>query len=150
MTKTSAQLKSRLRRRLAPLLLAVATCPAAFAQQPMNFEQAQQLFNQGRYAEAIEALSNLTAVAPERSQALLYLGKALSKLERFGEAEDALRRYAASEGAAGDGVYLLAYVLFRQGRAPVARPLSTGRQTPSAGVRRFEDYRPRLRLARRL
>ncbi|HEX4951084.1 MAG TPA: tetratricopeptide repeat protein [Blastocatellia bacterium] len=76
-----------------------------------------RLFKAGRYAEAADAFNAVVVTEPQSAEALLYLSKSLINVERFQAAEAALRRYIALPAITADGAYLLAYVLFRQGRA---------------------------------
>ncbi|MBA3439912.1 MAG: tetratricopeptide repeat protein [Pyrinomonadaceae bacterium] len=102
----------------AMLLLAIAFCNTVIsAQQTNSFNHAVSLFKKGSYAEAAEALAAIVKDDSTSVAAHLYLGKTLINLQRFSEAETALRRYTAARPASDEGLYLLAYVLFREGRA---------------------------------
>src|SRR5260370_20061281 len=70
-----------------------------------NFTSAGALF-----ARAEEAASGAT-------DALLYEGKAYIHLEQFTAAEGALRRYLLAHATSSDALYLLGYVLHREGKA---------------------------------
>jgi tetratricopeptide (TPR) repeat protein len=98
------------------LLITAISSITIFAQQSAGFDQAMLLFKQSNYAGAAEVLAKVAENEPQRIETYLYLGKALLKLERFGEAAEAIRRYTAARPSDTDGAYLLAYVLFRQGR----------------------------------
>ena len=69
-----------------------------------------------------------------RAETHLHLAKAYLKLNQFAEAEASLRRYAEARPEAEDGAYLLAYALFRQGRAreSLAAYERAGRVAPAA------------------
>jgi tetratricopeptide (TPR) repeat protein len=107
--------------------LFIAACEAALilaglsgivlARQVDGFNQAVNLFKKGDHAEAAKQFAAVVAADPLRVEANLYLGKSLVNLARFAEAETALRRYVEALPAADEGLYLLAYVLFREGRA---------------------------------
>lgn len=87
------------------------------ARQVNAFDQAMALFKKGDHAEAARQFAAVAASDPTRVETNLYLGKALINLGRFNEAETALRRYTEAKPTSDDGLYLLAYVLFREGRA---------------------------------
>jgi len=55
--------------------------------------------------------------AARHHDALLYESKAYVHLERFTAAEGALRRYLLAHAASSDALYLLGYVLHREGKA---------------------------------
>lgn len=100
-------------------LLLVVTLYATItpAQQTSSFDHAVALFRKGSYAEAAEAFAALVKDDSANIVARLYVAKALINLQRFSEAEVALRGYTVARPDSDEGLYLLAYVLFREGRA---------------------------------
>jgi tetratricopeptide (TPR) repeat protein len=62
-------------------------------------------------------LAALAANDPTLADVNLYLAKSLINLGRFIEAETALRRFIEAAPTSDEGIYLLGYALFRQGRA---------------------------------
>ena len=102
---------------LLSLMVAVVCLTAVAAQPSGRFEQALMLFRQKDYTEAAAALSAVVATEPGRVEARLWLGKSFINLGRFSEAEAELRRFTLERPANDEGCYLLAYTLFRQGRA---------------------------------
>jgi tetratricopeptide (TPR) repeat protein len=98
-------------------LILAALSGIALARQDDGFNQAVNLFKKGDHAEAAKQFTALVEADPAKVEANLYLGKALVNLGRFAEAETALRRYVKALPGADEGLYLLAYVLFREGRA---------------------------------
>ncbi len=73
-------------------------------------------FNKKNYAEAADLFQGAERERPKSTDALVLRAKALIHLERYGEAEQALRDYLAVHEHSADATYLLAYVLFRRGR----------------------------------
>jgi len=99
-------------------MLVIMICGiTAFAQQAEPFENAMALFRKRHFAEAAKAFASIATNHPKTSDAQLYLAKSLINTERFSEAEAVLRQHIAIAPASHDGFYLLAYALFRQGRA---------------------------------
>lgn len=93
------------------------------------------LFRKGDFAQAAAAFASVREGEAEAAKAQLYLGKSFVNLNRFGEAEAALRRYLTAKPTSDDGAYLLAYTVFRQGRARESLILyeaAAGLKSPSA------------------
>jgi tetratricopeptide (TPR) repeat protein len=84
-----------------------------FAQSPA-FDQAMQLFQQRRWAEAAAAFQACEKINPATTAAMLYRGKALVNLAQFEDAATALDSYRQAHPRSDDAVYLLAYIRFRQ------------------------------------
>ncbi|MEJ7618055.1 MAG: tetratricopeptide repeat protein [Pyrinomonadaceae bacterium] len=99
------------------LLIAAACCalPVLAQQRPADaFSNGLSLFREGHFEEAAKQFSS---AVDARTDANLFLGKALINLGRFKEAEVPLKRFIAAERARDEGYYLLGFALFRQGRA---------------------------------
>lgn len=114
--RDNTMLKEPAKAIIASLLCAV--CAAAAGQQPVAWENAMALFRQERWADAAAAFGQVENEAPGKTDALLYRGKALSRLEQFNEAADALQAYLRVHPASSDALYADSYVLYRQGRPP--------------------------------
>jgi tetratricopeptide (TPR) repeat protein len=95
-----------------------------FAQSP-SFEQAMQLFQQHRWAEAAVAFAQSEQNAPGKTAAPLYRGKALVNLGKFDEAAAAIETYQGTHPQSDDAAYLLAYIRFRQNRPKESLKLFT-------------------------
>ena len=95
-----------------------------FAQSP-SFEQAMQLFQQHRWAEAAVAFAQCEQNAPGKTAAPLYRGKALVNLGKFDEAAAAIETYQGTHPQSDDAAYLLAYIRFRQNRPKESLKLFT-------------------------
>ncbi len=106
------------RRRMAFLLVTLFCLVVLVPAQEVNtFEQGMSLFRCGDFAKATKVFANVREGDPLRAEAQLYLGKAFINMGRFGDAEIALRRHVVARPTSDDGLYLLAYTVFRQGRA---------------------------------
>lgn len=126
--------------RVAALLCVMLSgCVASFAQQSDTFEHALSLFNRRQFSEAAKAFAVVVANDPARTEAQLYLAKSLINIERYVEAEATLRRYTQAAPASQDGHYLLAYTLFRQGRA--AESLKTYEHAASLNALDSDDLK---------
>ena len=90
---------------------------AASAQEASQFERGMSLFRKGDFAKAADAFASVREGEQGAAKSQLYLGKSLINMNRFAEAEAALRRYVTAQPMSDDGLYLLAYTVFRQGRA---------------------------------
>ncbi len=64
--------------------------------------------------DAAHDLANCEAIAPGKTDALLYRGKALINLGNYYEALEALQFYVAKHPESDDGLYTLGFVQFRQ------------------------------------
>lgn len=120
-----------------PLLIIGATAVLALelCAETSSFEQAMQLFQQHRWAEAAAQFEQCEKAVPRKTAASLYLGKALVNLGKFDDAEAALESYRAVHPESADAAYLLAYVRFRQDKPKESLQLFTDAarlQTPTA------------------
>jgi tetratricopeptide (TPR) repeat protein len=74
-------------------------------------------FSKGNFSSAVALFARAEEAAPGTTDALLYESKAYIHLEQFTAAEGALRRYLATHAISSDALYLLGYVLHREGKA---------------------------------
>jgi tetratricopeptide (TPR) repeat protein len=107
----------------------------SFGQTP-SFEQAMQLFQLRRWAEAAAAFAECEKNDPDKTTAApLYRGKSLINLGQFEEAAAALQNYRGTHPQSVDAAYLLAYVRFRQNQPKESLQLFTSAaklQNPTA------------------
>lgn len=82
-----------------------------------DFAAAVEHFRNRRYETSLEAFGRIGDDHPRKAEADLYTAKSLLNLNRFVEAEIALRRVIAVHPASHDAAYLLGAALFRQGKA---------------------------------
>ena len=102
---------------LCSLLVFLAWTIPGFAQTSDDFVRGLREFREGNYSAAAEHFAQAEEVAPGTTDALFYLSKARVHLEQFTAAESALRRYLLLHADSEDTLYLLGYVLHRQGKA---------------------------------
>jgi Tfp pilus assembly protein PilF len=96
---------------LVVLLLASAT---GAAQENEAFRKALAQFRAGESASAIALFDEVELNSPGTTDALLYKAKALTRLQRFPEADEALRQYVKTHPASDEALYLLGFVLHRE------------------------------------
>jgi superkiller protein 3 len=96
--------------------MAVIFVLRSYTQTPVKYDEALADFRAGNYADAAELFRNVEATDPGATNALLFAAKALVHLDKFSEAEAALRRYLATHTDSAEALYLLGYVLNRQNR----------------------------------
>jgi tetratricopeptide (TPR) repeat protein len=97
--------------------------------QATSFDQAMQLFQQRRWAEAAEAFETCEKNDPATTAALLYRGKALVNLGQFEAAGASLEGYRQMHPRSDDAAYLLAYIRFRQNQPKESLRLFTDAAT---------------------
>jgi tetratricopeptide (TPR) repeat protein len=98
--------------------LAACVCPIArSAQTSGDLALGLSEFTKGNFSSAAALFARAEEAAPGTTDALLYESKAYIHLEKFTAAESALRRYLLVHTASGDALYLLGYVLNREGKA---------------------------------
>ena len=107
---------SVVRRMILFAALASVASDFALAQAPSDYTNGVASFRAGDYSRAVAFFRKAEADAPNTTDALVLAAKALVHLERFTEAEDALRTYLASQTDSPDALYLLGYVLNRENR----------------------------------
>ena len=119
------------------LLLAITLvlAPLNLAQTSDDYAKGLTSFRAGDYAEAVELFRKADAVAPGTTNALLFAAKAFVHLEKYAEAESALRDYLAGQSESPEALYLLGYVLHRENRPADSLAVYTkaaARQTPTS------------------
>ncbi len=113
----------RVVRALAVLTVGIGLSANAFSQS--NFDQAMDLFHQRHWEAAAAAFAASEKSEPGKTGALLYQGKALVNLGKFHEAGDALHSFLVVQPKSDEGLYLLAYVRFRENQARESLELFT-------------------------
>ena len=109
---------AELRVRVLVSFLAACVCAiAASSQTSDDLALGLSEFSKGNFASAAVLFARAEEVAPGATDALLYESKAYIHLEKFTAAESALRRYLLTHAAASEALYLLGYVLHREGKA---------------------------------
>jgi tetratricopeptide (TPR) repeat protein len=98
---------------LGMLGLLALTGATSSAQSSTAYERGQAAFEAHRYTDAAPLFAQAAKEQPQ-SDALLFEGKSLTNLERFGEADVALREYAAQHPDSSDALYMLGFVLNRE------------------------------------
>ena len=73
-------------------------------------------FRAGNYAAAAALFSKAEAASPGTTDALLYAGKSFVHLQNYAEAESAIRIYQVQHPDSEDALYLLGFVLHREGK----------------------------------
>jgi Tfp pilus assembly protein PilF len=107
-----------LRMRVLVSFLAACVCAiVSSAQTSGDLALGLSEFSKGNFSSAVASFARAEEAAPGTTDALLYESKAYIHLEQFTAAEGALRRYLLMHTASSDALYLLGYVLHRQGKA---------------------------------
>jgi tetratricopeptide (TPR) repeat protein len=104
---------------------AASVCACASFSDPPSYEQAMQLFQSHRWAEAAAAFELCEKAEPGKSAAELYRGKALVNLGSLEDAAAALEKFRATHPQSDDAAYLLAYIRFRQDKPKESLQLFT-------------------------
>lgn len=86
------------------------------AQAEKNLEEGLVDFRAGNYSSAAAKFAQAEAASPATTDALLFQAKCFIHLEKFAEAENALRTYLGSHRSSSDATYLLGFVLHRENR----------------------------------
>ncbi|MBZ5654551.1 MAG: tetratricopeptide repeat protein [Acidobacteriia bacterium] len=108
---------SRIGSRSLVLLAAVAALfpiPSALSQSPSDYQRATAEFRAKNYSSASTLFAAVETRTPGTTDALLLEGKCLVNLQKFTDAENALRRYLLSHPDSDDALYLLGFVLHRE------------------------------------
>ena len=96
-------------------LTVVFTGSLAYAQQsPDDYQQAMTAFHAKDCATAAPLFASVEKRTPGTTDALLFEAKCLVNMQKFSEAESALRRYILSHQGSDDALYLLGFVLHRE------------------------------------
>ncbi len=104
-------------RLLVSFLVACVCAIASSAQTSDDLALGLSEFRKGNFSSAAGLFARAEEAAPGATDALLYESKAYIHLEQFTAAEGAVRRYLLAHATSGDALYLLAYVLHREGKA---------------------------------
>ena len=96
------------------LIVICAAGLSAGAQTTSAYQNGLIAFNAHRYAEAATLFAEAEQTAPDATDALLYEGKSLANLEKYQEADTALRTYIGRHPKSADALYMLGYVLNRE------------------------------------
>src|SRR5882762_5424925 len=102
---------------LISFLVACVCAIASSAQTSGDLALGLSEFSKGNFSSAAALFARAEEAAPGATDALLYESKAYIHLEQFTAAEGALRRYLQTHAAASEALYLLGYVLHREGKA---------------------------------
>src|SRR5258708_11289802 len=102
---------------LISFLVACVCAIASSAQSSDDLALGLSEFSKGNFTSAAALFARAEEASPGATDALLYESKAYIHLEKFTAAEGALRRYLLVHAASGDALYLLGYVLHREGKA---------------------------------
>jgi tetratricopeptide (TPR) repeat protein len=98
--------------------LAIWFCAIPIAAQTTgDFALGLTEFSKGNFSSAAALFARAEAATPGATDALLYESKSYVHLEQFTAAEGTLRRYLVTHGTSSDALYLLGYVLHREGKA---------------------------------
>lgn len=89
---------------------------AALARSQDFYAQGMTAFDAHQFAAAASLFAKAEAAKPGATDALLLEGKSLANLERFPEAEQALRQYSAAHADSSDALYMLGFVLNRENK----------------------------------
>jgi tetratricopeptide (TPR) repeat protein len=96
--------------------LANVVLPAQTGAQD-DYSRGKAALESKRYQEAEEAFGQAEMHSPGTTGALAFRAQALIHLNRFEEAQHCLNEYLKTHAHSADAEYLLAYVLFRMGKA---------------------------------
>src|SRR6266478_9102680 len=102
---------------LVSFLVACVYAFASFAQASDDLVLGLSEFSKGNFSSAAVLFARAEEAAPGATDALLYESKAYIHLEQFTAAEGGLRRYLLAHATSSDALYLLGYVLHREGKA---------------------------------
>jgi tetratricopeptide (TPR) repeat protein len=97
------------------MLFPVLLSPS-FGQTADGYEKAKAAFQSAQYLEAVSLFEAVESASPGKTDALLYAAKSSIHLQKFADAENALRRYLERTPGSANGCYLLGYVLNRENR----------------------------------
>jgi tetratricopeptide (TPR) repeat protein len=136
------------------LLLVVALFLHALrgsAQSGSAFDRGLAEFRAGNYSAAATLFAAAEKAAPGATEALLYEAKSLVHLQDFAGAERALRGYIPSHRESSDALYMLGFVLNREGRpaeslasytqaAAITRPTSDDLKIVGLDYVLLDDY----------
>ncbi len=98
------------------LIALLILSPENSSQTAKDYERAMADFHEGDYSSAAELFGKVDVASPGATEALLFEGKCLIHLEKYQEAERALRSYVGRRPNSDDALYLLGFVLYRQNK----------------------------------
>jgi tetratricopeptide (TPR) repeat protein len=99
------------------LLIALLIIPLDnSSQSARDYERGMADFHAGDYSSAAEFFVKVEVASPGATEALLFEGKCLIHLEKYPDAERALRSYVGRHPNSDETLYLLGFVLYRQNR----------------------------------
>jgi tetratricopeptide (TPR) repeat protein len=109
--------------------------PTGLGQTEDGYEKAKAAFQSGQYLKAVSLFEALESAEPGKTDALLYSAKASLHLQKFADAENALRRYVGRNPESANGYYLLGYALNRENRPAESLEMYTraAKITPPTG-----------------
>jgi tetratricopeptide (TPR) repeat protein len=85
-------------------------------QSPDDYAKAMAEFRAGNYASAAALFAKSETASPGTTDALLYAGKSFVHLQKYVEAENAIRPYLVQHPESDDALYLFGFVLHREGK----------------------------------
>ncbi len=117
-----------------PMLFPILLSPS-FGQTEDGYEKAKATFQSGQYLEAVSLFEALESAESGKTDALLYVAKASTHLQKFADAENSLRRFLVRNPESANGYYLLGYVLNRENRPAESLEIYTraAKITPPTG-----------------
>jgi tetratricopeptide (TPR) repeat protein len=109
--------------------------PLSSGQTNVEYDSAKAAFQAGQYLQAVSLFEAVESASPGKTDALLYTAKASTHLQKFVDAENALRRYLERNPESANGCYLLGYVLNRENRPAESLEIYTraAKITPPTG-----------------
>ena len=104
--------------RIGSALCLAALCSVAVihAQTTDPYAAGMAAFDAHQYTKAAPLFAAAEAANPGHSDALLFEGKSLANVNRFAEAETVLRQYWSQHPQSSDALYMLGFVLNREGK----------------------------------
>lgn len=131
---------AELRMRVLVSFLAACVCVIASpAQTSGDLALGLSEFSKGNFSSAAVLFARAEEAAPGTTDALLYESKACIHLDQFTAAEGALRRYLLAHATSSDALYLLGYILHREGK--VAESLETYTKAAQLRIPTGEDLK---------
>jgi|SRR5579864_793747 len=88
----------------------------SLAQSNSDYDRALAEFRAGDYSAAADLFARVEAASPASTDALLYEAKSLVHLEKYAPADTVLRGYVKLHRNSSDALYMLGFVLNREGR----------------------------------
>ena len=116
-------------------VLSLVLSPLSSGQTDVEYDGAKAAFQAGKYPQAVSLFEAVESASPGKTDALLYSAKSSIHLQKFVDAENALRRYLERNPESANGCYLLGYVLNRENRPAESLEIYTraAKITPPTG-----------------